>query len=289
MRENQSIEASRAIHAAQEIARSFGLVVDNPVILAEGCAVRVHLLPSPVVARVSTLTALIRHPIEEWLRRELLVADFLHKAGAPVIGPSQLLPPGPHWHDGLCVSFWSYVKPAHKELPTPAVAGKMLYDLHQALRSCPVELPLLAPPLSDIPSSLVRIEARDAMPVEDLAMLRRTYTRLLARLAPEALGSLQPLHGDAHIYNMIATEDGWLWNDFEDVCLGPVSWDLASLATDDAALDAYPGVERESLALFREVRRLHGVCWWYALKTELSAWESFITPLVVEIRRADQV
>jgi thiamine kinase-like enzyme len=45
----------------------------------------------------------------------------------------------------------------------------------------------------------------------------------------------QPLQGDAHPGNLIATRDGGLvWIDFEDNCLGPVEWDLATIMDPDA-------------------------------------------------------
>lgn len=288
MRENETLETPRAVRAAQEIARSFGLIVDDPAILAEGCAVRVHLKPAPLVARVSTLTALLRQPIDVWLRREVEVAGFLASRGAPVVAPSDLLPAGPHWHNGFCVSFWSYVKPLQSEPPSIAVASSMLSALHRTLREYPGALPLLAPPLSDIPSSLARMEAQRAISAEDLGLLRRAFARLSSRLTPESLGALQPLHGDAHVYNLIASERGWLWNDFEDVCLGPVAWDLASMSPDDTGFDSYPDAPAPaSMAFFREVRRLHGVCWWYALKAELPAWEPYILPMLEGIRQAE--
>ena len=39
----------------------------------------------------------------------------------------------------------------------------------------------------------------------------------------------QPLHGDASLSNLLRTERGLVWNDLEDVCAGPVAWDIAGL------------------------------------------------------------
>lgn len=281
--------ASRAIAAAVQAAKQHGVASTDPIVLAQGCAVRVHLRPAPVVARVSTLTATLRQPIEEWLRRELEVTDFLAKQGAPVVAPSELLPQGPHWQEGLCVSFWRYVEPAHQNLPDSATAGQLLAVLHQAMRGYPNALPLLAPPLEDIPRSIAQIEARKVLPAEDIALLRETFQALSARLTPEALGPLQPIHGDAHVYNLIATKDGWLWNDFEDVCLGPVAWDLASLDTDGSALAAYPNAPTaETLSLFRELRRLHGISWGFALQQELPNVTVFVAPMLAALRAEKQ-
>ena len=60
----------------------------------------------------------------------------------------------------------------------------------------------------------------------------------------------QPLHGDAHIGNLMDTTLGLLWTDWEDTFSGPVEWDLASViwnarvleenhTTADAILAAY--------------------------------------------------
>jgi len=45
-----------------------------------------------------------------------------------------------------------------------------------------------------------------------------------------------PIHGDAHLRNVlrIADDDGGhiLWNDWEDVCCGPIEWDYACMIID---------------------------------------------------------
>lgn len=279
---------ARAVAAATAIARAHGLRVDDPAVLSQGYAVRAHLRPAPVVARVSTITALLRAPIEPWLARELDVAAFLAARGAPVVPPSDVVPPGPHHHDGLCVSFWRHVQPASDAVPDAPVAGRMLAELHAALRDYPGALPLLAPPRNDIPRGLERLErAGDILPAEDVAMLRGMYERLLSELDLAALGPAQPIHGDAHVYNLIAVAGGWLWNDFEDTCLGPVAWDLASLDSDGAALAAYPGPpEPGSLDVLRKLRLLHGVVWVYALLPEYPDWAEQVAPVLDELRRS---
>jgi Ser/Thr protein kinase RdoA (MazF antagonist) len=162
----------------------------------------------------------------------------------------------------------------------------MLGELHAALRDYPGELPLLAPPLSDIPRGLERLErAGDILPADDIALLRARYEQLLPRLSPSALGPVQPIHGDAHVHNLIAIPDGWLWNDFEDACLGPVAWDLASLDHDGEALTSYPDApDPASITLFRDVRLLHGIVWVYALLPEFPDWGEHVAPMLERLR-----
>jgi aminoglycoside/choline kinase family phosphotransferase len=45
----------------------------------------------------------------------------------------------------------------------------------------------------------------------------------------------QPLHGDASLSALLTTSRGPRWNDFEDVCVGAVEWDVAGLVSDARA------------------------------------------------------
>lgn len=274
--EDRAALSRRAVAAAVQVAVAHGVAVSEPSVLAERYALRVHLRPAPLVARVSTFTALLREPIAAWLGRELSVTRFLHGHGAPVVPPSELLPAGPHVHDGFAISFWAYEPPVSDELPSPEVAGRMLAELHRALRGYSGELPHLAPPLNDIPRSLERLERMPRVLAEpDRSLLCRLAERLLPAL--ERLEApVQPLHGDAHVYNVIRSARGLVWNDFEDTCLGPVAWDLASLGDPEGqALAAYAAASHEdapspeTLATIRDARTLHGVLWVLALQPEV--------------------
>lgn len=270
--------AERAVEAAVAVATAHGLRVDDPVVLASVYAVRVHLRPAPVVARVPTLTARVRRPIEAWLERELAVVSYLVARGAPVVPPSSVLPPGPHHHDGLAMTFWHYVEPDASRTVTVAETGRMLGELHAVLREYPGELPLLAPPLEDIPSCLEMLDRDNVNAIDagDISMLRAAHDRIAPRL--RALGGpLQPVHGDAHIGNIIPTAQGLLWNDFEDVSLGPVAWDLYSLAMCGAdALSEYPGTpDPAMMELCGEARMLQLTCWLAALPPVLEGQDVY--------------
>ncbi len=116
-----------ALSVAVAVARAHGLRVTDPVILRDQLNVLVHLRPAPVVARVAGTIARVR-PGTDWLEREVAVAGHLARAGAPVVGPSQELPPGPHQHEGRVLSFWDYVEAA-AEPADPVAAGEALRRL----------------------------------------------------------------------------------------------------------------------------------------------------------------
>jgi hypothetical protein len=71
----------------------------------------------------------------------------------------------------------------------------------------------------------------------------------------------QPLHGSPHAGNWLATAEGPLLLDFETACRGPIEWDLAAL--DDEAVDLFPGVDDELIALLRRMRSVcvAAKCW----------------------------
>jgi thiamine kinase-like enzyme len=95
----------------------------------------------------------------------------------------------------------------------------------------------------------------DAQSEADVELLRAAAERLRPYWEASS-GGVQPLHGDAHPGNLIATREGGLvWIDFEDVCLGPVEWDLATMMDLDAVA-AHHRPDPEILARCTELRAL---------------------------------
>jgi Ser/Thr protein kinase RdoA (MazF antagonist) len=169
------------------------------------------------------------------------------------------------------MSFWRYFEPISDALPDGATVGRMQAELHAVLRDYPGDLPLLAPPLNDIPRGLERLEQLgNILPESDLTLLQTTYDRLLRQLS-NSVSVLQPLHGDAHALNLIPTAKGLLWNDFEDTCTGSIAWDLINL--DDEGMAAYPNApDFATLEPYRKMRQLHAIVWVYAMSPEFPDW-----------------
>ena len=211
------------------VAREKGIRVDEPFVLADLFSLMVHLRPAPLVARVATCMPRLRTPIEDWLAREIAVTEYLSDQGASVVAPSRELSPGPHERDGYWISFWTYVLPDPERIPTADDCSVMLHDLHDVLRSYPGELPTLG--ADDISRRAGAARPGRRRPGRGRRQLAARCCRATACPFWESPGGdLQPLHGDAHPGNLIATRGGDLvWIDFEDVCLGPVEWDLATI------------------------------------------------------------
>jgi hypothetical protein len=225
--------------------------------IAAGSNALVHLKPAPVVARVMTGTAVLHDDLESWLAREVAVGTFLAGTGL-VVPPTDLLPPGPHERDGMWMTLWTFVPhDAQAPPPDPRELGRSLRALHEALAGFPGELP----PISGIRDWLERLVAETAL---------RAQLEALTPTVWESALPVQALHGDVSIGNLLRTDGGLLWNDLEDVCAGPVAWDVAGLVSSarargysaaftDAMLNAYGDVD--DLEPFLEAHALYGVIW----------------------------
>jgi hypothetical protein len=258
-----------ALRAAVSAAARLGVACEDPVVLADGANVIVHLSPSPVVAKVAASTPAVRPDIAAWLQRELDVAVFLGVAGIPVMAPAGGLPATVYHADGHVMSFWTYLARSGAERPDEGTIGSMLRELHAALREYPGTLPVLSP-LGDIPAFLAR--PRTSLGPDDVAGLAEAYHRLTGELAL-APAPGQALHGDAGAGNLMASGGRWVWHDFEDTCAGPVEWDLAATTASprldgSRILAAYGDpVDGARLRTCHQLRRLH-LTIWYALYAE---------------------
>ncbi len=240
----------RALFAS---AAELGLPVDDPVVLGDGSNVLVHLRPAPVVARVGAVTAAVRGDVLGHFRRADAVSRHLAARGVAVVEPVE--------RDGHAVTFARHVPHRPGALPAAGLAA-LLGGLHEALRDHGGELPARGP-LDDVDAALELL----GRPPD----LVRRRADLVARL-PDV--PVRPLHGDAHAGNVLLTDAGPVWNDFEDAWLGPPAWDLACAGLTGADLADPVGVDPvgvdpqdpagagpEVLARFAELRALQADCW----------------------------
>jgi hypothetical protein len=254
---------SISTQAAVTVATSLGVECDDPVVVHDGSNVVVHLRPSPVVARVATLTADIRPGIEAWFARDAQVARHVASRGVLATRPLG----EPVVTGETVVALWHHEPHDPTARPGPAEVAERLAALHDAMLDLDADLPRLGP-CDDLMRGLPLIAGLVSPPV--LAMLRDETERLLAALSDFPV---RPVHGDAHPGNLLVTPSGLMWNDFEDAWLGPLGWDLACLVESrridgPAAVAAYPGeVSAEELAVCVELRTLFAVCWRFVVAT----------------------
>lgn len=261
----------RAVRAARAVAAAYDAPCEDAVVLPGASNVLVHLKPTPVVARVMTATAVLHDDVERWLAREVAVGAFLANRGLAV-SPARLLPPGPHERDGLWMTFWDHV--AHDRsggAPGARALGRSLRRLHAALAEFDGELePLVG--IRDWLGDLVdALQPAPGLSSRDIAVLRVRLDEL-GPLVFDSAHPAQALHGDTGLSNVLRTGHGLLWNDLEDVCAGPVAWDVAGLVASarasgqgdafvDELLDAYGGPDLDELSDFLAAHDLYATIW----------------------------
>lgn len=228
------------IRAATETAIAHGITPDRCAILQNGSTLVLRLTDT-LVARVVQDRDGPRQGTE-WFARENAIAEHLTRHGAPVIPLHPALPPGPHEHLGYPINFWEFVTRIDAE-PDPREIGRTLRQCHEIMRSFDKSLPRLA----ILTESLAILDDRALFPQATQQMLRNHLTTSIDVLSNHPH---QPLHGDAHMGNLMSTTRGLLWTDWEDTFSGPVEWDVASIiwnaqildedhATVNAVLDSY--------------------------------------------------
>jgi Phosphotransferase enzyme family len=265
-----------SLAAAQAVARAHGVACDEAVRIAGGNNVLVHLKPAPVVARVMTGTAVLHDDVEQWLAREVAVGAFVDDRSDLVVAPTDLLPPGPHVQDGLWMTLWKFVPhDAQAPPPEPRQLGRSLRSLHAVLADFPGDLAPLSETRDWLERLLDELRPSHSLTQQGIDRLRSELDALTPAVFESSLPA-QALHGDVSMSNLLRTENGPVWIDLEDVCAGPVAWDVAGLVSSARArgqnakfieelLVAYgdPGVE--DLEAFLEAHALYEVVWhrWY--------------------------
>lgn len=257
------------IRAATETAAAHGITADRCDVLQNGSTLVLRLTET-LVARIVQDRGGPRQGTA-WFARENAIAQHLTAHGAPVIPLHGGLPPGPHEHLGFPLNFWEFVTRIDTE-PDPRETGRTLRRCHEIMRNFPEALPKLA----IVTESLAILRERELFPPHTQQMLCDHLSAALELLGPLPQ---QPLHGDAHMGNLMNTTRGLLWTDWEDTFAGPIEWDVASIiwnarildedhATADAILDAYrlAGGEVDPHALDRcLVARAAVITAWYPI------------------------
>ncbi|MCW1914958.1 aminoglycoside phosphotransferase family protein [Luteolibacter sp. GHJ8] len=275
-------DVDAATRAAIETAMAHGIVPDRCEVLQNGSTLVLRLTESLVARVVQDLDG----PRQgmEWFARENAVAQHLAAKGAPVIPMHAEMPPGPHEHSGYPINFWQYVQRVEAE-PDAAEAGRAMFSCHEVLRSFPGKLTHLEL-LNETSGVLDSVEQRKLFPSDTVALLRE---RLRSSSAALEHFPHQPLHGDAHMGNLMNTTIGLLWTDWEDTFSGPVEWDLASviwnarvLEEDHESADAVLAAYRDAGGSLDEEAMKHAMI---ARAVVMTAWYPILYPDLSEERR----
>jgi aminoglycoside phosphotransferase (APT) family kinase protein len=220
----QPSEIQRALAAAMSIASALGLAVDDAVVLHDSNKLTVRLLPCDVVARVAP----IAHQVAQF---EIGLAQRLAESGSPVAALDPRADPRVYERDGFAVTLWTYYQPAMSGEVPPADYANALERLHSGMR----KLDLRTPHFTDrVEEAQHLVETTHLTP--DLADADRKLLITTLRSRRQAIADRgaaeQLLHGEPHPGNVLSTNSGLLFIDFETCCRGPVEFDLAHVPED---------------------------------------------------------
>ncbi len=268
------------IQAATEVVLAHNIRPDRCDILQDAHTLVLRLTDS-LVARIVNDRDGPRQGTA-WFARENAVAQFLAERGAPVIPLHPDIPPGPHERLGYPMSFWKFVVRVPDE-PLGNEIGKTLYACHHLLKDFPEPPPRLA----ILTESIQLLETPDLFPCSTLDLLRRHLEE-----SREILGDFphQTLHGDAHPGNVMQTEEGLLWTDWEDAFSGPVEWDIASIIWNAKFLENDHHLVDEILTAYCAAGgRINEAALWQsfiARAAVITAWYPILYPNPNEERRS---
>jgi len=236
----QEAQARRAVAAAMATGSALGLVVDGAVVLSDSNRLVVRLTPCDVVARVAPTTHFAS------TEREVELVHRLATTDSPVAPLDARVDPRVYVRDGFEIAMWTYFEPVHRS--PSAEYAHALARLHAGLRQIDVTMPhfmdRIAATQRDVASRDVTPDLADA----DRALLANTLSdvgrSVVERSAPEQL-----LHGEPHPWNVLDTEHGPLFIDFENTARGPVEYDLAWVPDDVSA--RYPDADHDLVGACR--------------------------------------
>jgi Ser/Thr protein kinase RdoA (MazF antagonist) len=224
-----------------------------------------RLHPLNVVARALSL---VDADDVNRLIRELEVAAHLARVDAPVVTPSSEPPAGPHIHGEFVFTLWQFVEHVAAEDDNPehvARAGASLRRVHRSLASYCGKLPDLWGKLGRCRALLENEACLPALHPADRTFLLKAFDRIWPVVTSMPAGV--PIPGDAHLGNVLITRDGACWSDLEDVCIGPLEWDISCLP--DSSLSTFEPIDCDLLATLRDLRSLCVSVW---------CWDRFDLP-----------
>ncbi|MGA2519804.1 MAG: aminoglycoside phosphotransferase family protein [Acidimicrobiales bacterium] len=227
----------RAVVAVMSSASALGLTVDDAVVVHDSNRLALRLLPCDVLARVA-------HDGQRVAAFEVELARQLAETRCPVAGLDPRVAPRAYERDGFAITLWTYYDAATAPAVSPAVYADALQRLHAGMRTLHSTTPHCTDRVSEAQRLVANPDLTPSLAHADRELLSTTLRRRREAIdeggAPEQL-----LHGEPHPGNVLNTEDGPLFIDFETCCRGPIEFDLAHVP--DAVCDRYPGTDHELL------------------------------------------
>lgn len=226
-------DVTRAITAATSVAASLGLPARQASVLHNSNKLALRLMPCDVFARVAFVG-------QEVAQFEVDLAQRLTEVKGPVCPLEPRVEPRVYTHDGFAITLWTYYGPVTPPM-SPADYAKALERLHHGMREVEVPSPRFTDRITEAEEIVADRTRSPELADPDRAFLGSRLASL-RRAIDERGAAEQLLHGEPHPGNVLGTENGPLFIDFETCCRGPLAFDLAHVP--EAVGEQYPGIDQ---------------------------------------------
>jgi len=234
-------DVPRAVAAARSVAAGLGLSANEAIVLQASNRLVLRLLPSDVLARVAS-AAHQAAQLEVDLAVRLAGTDTLVAALDPRVAPRV------HERDGFAITLWTYYASESSRELSSADYADALKRLHVSMHDVDLSTPHFTDRVKDAEALVASSDRTPELSDADRNILRHTFTTvtraILNRGAREQL-----LHGEPHPGNVLNTQNGPLFIDFETCCRGPVEFDLAHVPNEVS--ERYPNIDDSLLSQCR--------------------------------------
>jgi Ser/Thr protein kinase RdoA (MazF antagonist) len=243
-------------HTLVQACTQAGLSSDGAELLRLGENAIYQLAHAPVVVRIARSADRLPR-----VQKELCVARWLAKAGVPAVRVDDKIDQ-PLLVDGHPVTFWRMVT-GGDPAPTHIDLARLLAAFHRA-QNCRCELSRFDP----LTPSEARLAKATDVAARDRDFLRARCADMTRQLKELAFALPQgPIHGDAHVNNLLTDHGRVVLLDFESSAFGPREWDLLPTAI---AVDRYGRSEKQ----YREFADTYGF--------DVRSWAGY--PVLREVR-----
>src|SRR6266511_3010427 len=152
--------------------------------------------------------------------------------------------------DGFAMTLWTYYQAVPPDQGSPVEYAHALHRLHAGMRSVEIATPHFMERAAAAERLVTNRDATPALAEADRHLLVSTLQAARRQIRSRGAAE-QLLHGEPHPGNLLSTQDGLLFIDFETCCRGPIEFDVAHVPDEVSA--HYPGVDH---VLLEECRRL---------------------------------
>jgi hypothetical protein len=237
-------------------AAALELSVADAIVLHDSNRLVLRLMPCDVVARVAPLAYQASGQ-----RLEVEVARRLAEASSPVAALDPRVEPRVYTRDGFAIDLWTYYEPVPSRAFSPAEYAHALERLHAGMRQVDVMAPHFMDRVADTQRDVATPDLTPDLPDADRELLASTL-RSLRHAIIDQHSAEQLLHGEPHPWNVLNTQGGPLFMDFENAVRGPVEYDLAWVP--EEVSERYPNADQTLVGESRGlVLAMIAVCRWH--------------------------